>query len=737
MRSVRGFSRKLFDKTLLKYFLSYFSLFGLLILGFFFIIRSHLTTLYYEQLAERAQEHLNSTMETFSDEMVSLTAVTNSLENNINVILSRYNDTSYNPYLAYQELLKYTTGRHFIASIVYLDKKNNVCVSTSPYVNVSYRDGVFFLLEDSVLLFDVGKYLSSTKSQLLFLSDGTSEYLIYLPYSTAYSNHLIFYILSVNEIAQLCQSISSEEMPAVALLDGEGRIVAGTGVPDLPDPFPEEAGSSLLVSRRNFQGCKMAAVISADVLLDRINQAFFPIYLLVLLLGTAGILMILRSMRKTYFPLRKITQKLVAAPDPGLEYLDQLEQVFTETAEQNRKLAEKLAKSRFSMQKSILDAIVSSNQREDIGLQPELEQFFNMEPDNFIFAVRMQSPGSASEFPCKKAVRYFREMLPETPACVVLDLMGNTAVLLLNYPGQEPHKDEVLRLLLSDLYRERGYLSAISNGSQSPMDIPALYEHALQASSLWKDTPVAFYQDADFPTPPKDMLSYPYSTISSLSVALKEKNFAEASGYIKSLFQIIDSPDDSEDDLPLFFIRCILIDMLSVFMNAMNHAQIKFKTYDELYFETLRYCRSCPYTEKREAIHVNIRKLLALYESCLEQRSGIAAQLRQAVDENYARPDFSLSLLADQFQISSAYVSYLINKVTGQNFTDYVWALRLEKAKEMLAGAGGSIDEISVAVGYLNTSSFRRKFKQSTGITPSQYRSKQNDGKNQDGVPPA
>lgn len=64
-----------------------------------------------------------------------------------------------------------------------------------------------------------------------------------------------------------------------------------------------------------------------------------------------------------------------------------------------------------------------------------------------------------------------------------------------------------------------------------------------------------------------------------------------------------------------------------------------------------------------------------------------------------------------------------MKKEVNQNFTDYLWKLRLDKAKELLRDTEQSIDEISEAVGYLNTSSFRRKFKQATGMTPSQLRS--------------
>ena len=72
-------------------------------------------------------------------------------------------------------------------------------------------------------------------------------------------------------------------------------------------------------------------------------------------------------------------------------------------------------------------------------------------------------------------------------------------------------------------------------------------------------------------------------------------------------------------------------------------------------------------------------------------------------------------------------MSYLIKKELNQNFSDYLWTLRLEKAKELLAHSDMSVDEISTAVGYLNSSSFRRKFKQETGLTPSQYRLKESD----------
>ena len=67
-------------------------------------------------------------------------------------------------------------------------------------------------------------------------------------------------------------------------------------------------------------------------------------------------------------------------------------------------------------------------------------------------------------------------------------------------------------------------------------------------------------------------------------------------------------------------------------------------------------------------------------------------------------------------------MSYLFKKKFDKNFSDYLWELRLAKAKDMLLNTSMPIDQISISVGYINVSSFRRKFKQEIGITPSQFR---------------
>lgn len=162
----------------------------------------------------------------------------------------------------------------------------------------------------------------------------------------------------------------------------------------------------------------------------------------------------------------------------------------------------------------------------------------------------------------------------------------------------------------------------------------------------------------------------------------------------------------------------------------MNQSNIRFKSYKDVYFSALYYCWSCAYAEKKKEIQTHIDSLLYLFESEIQNNLISASQIRQIAEENYISPAISISSLADHFHVSIAYMSYLFKKEIGKNFSNYIWELRLEKAKELLLTTDMSIDEISIAVGYVNTSSFRRKFKQETGLTPSQIRSRERNQQN-------
>lgn len=92
--------------------------------------------------------------------------------------------------------------------------------------------------------------------------------------------------------------------------------------------------------------------------------------------------------------------------------------------------------------------------------------------------------------------------------------------------------------------------------------------------------------------------------------------------------------------------------------------------------------------------------------------------------ENYHK-DISLEHVADQVFLNPVYFSRVFKQQMGMNFSKYVTAIRMDKAKELLEQPHYKIHEIGEKIGYANSKYFARVFKQNTGYSPYEYRRKQ------------
>lgn len=78
--------------------------------------------------------------------------------------------------------------------------------------------------------------------------------------------------------------------------------------------------------------------------------------------------------------------------------------------------------------------------------------------------------------------------------------------------------------------------------------------------------------------------------------------------------------------------------------------------------------------------------------------------------------------IASLFYMNRSYLSSLFRKTTGTKFIDYLNALRIQRAAELLGSTDRKMYQISKAVGYDNVKYFFRIFKKKMGVTPEQYR---------------
>lgn len=84
--------------------------------------------------------------------------------------------------------------------------------------------------------------------------------------------------------------------------------------------------------------------------------------------------------------------------------------------------------------------------------------------------------------------------------------------------------------------------------------------------------------------------------------------------------------------------------------------------------------------------------------------------------------DVTLEKVAVLFHMNLYYLSKYFKKWSGQNFSDYVISIKMEKAAELLKDITYKTYEIGSAVGYDNAKNFSRAFKLYYGKSPREFR---------------
>lgn len=94
----------------------------------------------------------------------------------------------------------------------------------------------------------------------------------------------------------------------------------------------------------------------------------------------------------------------------------------------------------------------------------------------------------------------------------------------------------------------------------------------------------------------------------------------------------------------------------------------------------------------------------------------------------FLNPSLTISDVASDLQISSKYISQIINESLHKNFYDFINSYRIEESKRLLLedhDSGKTVLEILYDSGFNSKSAFNTAFKKHTGTTPTIYRTQQ------------
>lgn len=133
--------------------------------------------------------------------------------------------------------------------------------------------------------------------------------------------------------------------------------------------------------------------------------------------------------------------------------------------------------------------------------------------------------------------------------------------------------------------------------------------------------------------------------------------------------------------------------------------------------------------ETKEEVNDFIQQLEeSKLDKSVKGREELYGRIEQVLKEKrlYLNPDFNIVMLAEELGTNRTFISACINTVTGKSFrawlAEYRLNLFLEKQKE---SPDTPIDQLLIQCGYKEQSTFRRQFKATYGMTPSEYKNQQ------------
>ncbi len=104
-----------------------------------------------------------------------------------------------------------------------------------------------------------------------------------------------------------------------------------------------------------------------------------------------------------------------------------------------------------------------------------------------------------------------------------------------------------------------------------------------------------------------------------------------------------------------------------------------------------------------------------------EKSNSVIETAKEYIKNNFNK-DISLDDVSRVVDISPYYFSKIFKEDTGENFIEYLTAIRMQKAKELLGTTEYSMKEICSMVGYSDPNYFSRSFKKNVGVTPTEYK---------------
>lgn len=122
-----------------------------------------------------------------------------------------------------------------------------------------------------------------------------------------------------------------------------------------------------------------------------------------------------------------------------------------------------------------------------------------------------------------------------------------------------------------------------------------------------------------------------------------------------------------------------------------------------------------------------IGKAIKSFPAVFSKQWTVIASVIRIVNERFSDNELTLAEIANELYISQSHLSKMFKKYIGESFGDYLRKIRVDHACKLLKNTEYTVKEIAVMCGKKDLQSFYNTFYELKGVTPTQYRTKNDD----------
>ena len=443
-----------------------------------------------------------------------------------------------------------------------------------------------------------------------------------------------------------------------------------------------------------------------------------------------GLYLIFRGIKKTYFPLRTLSNYMLDKKQTQTETKNELEifkQIYENTLEENTILSATINQSMQGIYDHLLTTLIKGNfttQEAFYNACNNLDIQLDMQYYCICSAIFEQpTPQKETEtYDLSNLSKVIKEILPDNLQLLVKDMtLSSKVVFLLNSNCPDfsfyqntiadikkcvsEHSGLTLSIGMGSLVNSYDLVSKSYMDSINALDYRMIYgKNCLITPEMYK---------SHMPEIP-----YPATDITMLYTALLSRDEQNA-------FEVIDRLNNyiKEAGCSLHTAKYICYDIFSILKKLPNISNIGYSSNLSKQLDITLLINFDTIDDFFQNLFHIVQNIMDNTTIATEEAStDMVGQLVYYIHEHCFEYNFQIQAMADHFGISPQHMRKLFKNSMNIGLSDYISKLKLEKCMQLLQETDMSMNEIVVKIGNTDVSGFIRFFKKNTNMTPGEYR---------------